>query len=112
MWSSVALNTRVLPSPRPQSVAPHPRGKAEKAAACQPNEWNESVLIEELLSDNPVAWREFNTRREGHGRRGREGGPKVSGESPEGAETSGGERVAVSPNRRARDDESMVGSKP
>ena len=39
-------------------------------------------------------------------------GSKERGENPAGAETSGGERVAVSLNRRARDDESVVGSKP
>jgi len=35
-------------------------------------------------------------------------GCKVRGENPAGAETSGGERVAVSLNRRARDGESVA----
>jgi RNA polymerase sigma-70 factor (ECF subfamily) len=59
MWTSVAIDNRVFPSPRAQSVMPHRRSKA---ALGQPSEWSESVLIEELLADNPVAWRQFNDR--------------------------------------------------
>ena len=59
MWSSVAIESPVLPSPRRPSALARRRSKA---AQCEPCEWSESLLIEELLSDNPLAWREFNTR--------------------------------------------------
>jgi RNA polymerase sigma-70 factor (ECF subfamily) len=59
MWSSAAVDSRVYPNPRRESVLPRRR---QKAAPSQPSEWNETQLIEELLSDNPLAWREFNTR--------------------------------------------------
>lgn len=60
MWSSVASETSLLPSESPPSAVFASSGR--NTSSTSPSDWGEATLIDELLTDNAVAWREFNAR--------------------------------------------------